>query len=692
MTVKLTVNDAVWDAAHGLIHVVTAAASPARASSIVSIDPKTGLVQASRSLGGEPNTIALSGDAQYVYAGLKKGGGIVRIHTANLTEDITIPVGTATTTVQQIRVSPMSPTTIAVIADNLDAAGLNNRPGVEIFDNAVLRPSILQGILELSPTSGLVVSASDLHWSADAMNLDATMNFTAEIARLNVSAGGLTVAEANPWPITAPGRINGTRTYLDDGRVLDFAGPVQQLGKFVDYDNPVWSRAELLANQKSFSVQNHMFNSPFGPAIDGMTWNAFDVNTFNLTDTITFKGLLNAMHGKLISWSTNGLAWADADGFIIASGSFAEAGGAEAQAAAPAMVASGSFEGTNGTVRYTVLNFGANDIAVDSCNHLYVATSGASNFRPNSVVTYDVQSGMVTNSAYAGSEPYILAASQDCSAVYATLFYSNSVARLSAPNLAVEAVLPLNGGTSALFPFALGRSISIAPGSSSTVAIARAQMQTQQCGDGDLGVAIFDGTRLRPAIYNPEQTGIKSLAWGGDANTVYGENSLAAFFALAVDSTGVTGATRLNPDFNSDEADTNIGRDLSFDPITRHLYRALGRGFDTVAGTAFGPLPLRLSAATDLCGTPLGAEASDPGTGKVFYVTYGSVSGPSGQLGIATFLGSTLTPIDQAVITETPIPTDYGVPRRVVRLLPDRLALVTSSGNVVILQGPMLLP
>ena len=691
MTVHLVVNEAVWDATHGLFHVVTAANSQTNASSIVSIDAKTGLIQATHSLTGEPKSIALSADAQYVYAGLAKGGGVVRVHTVGLASDISFSVGTATTTVSQIRVSPTAPTTIAVIADMLGPAD-GTSPGIELFDDAVLRPEILHGVVSLSSTSEVNVSASDLHWSADATMINATMNVVPEIATLAVTASGITVSTLEPWPMTAAGRINGTRIYLDDGRIIDFAGPVQLLGKFADYNNPIWARAELLANQKTFSAQDHLYDSQFGPAVDGMTWNAFDVNTFELIDTVTFKGLLNASHGKLIAWGANGLAWADADGFIIASGSFAQQGGGRTQTTAPAVVATGSFTGTNGAVKYTVLNFGANDVAVDSCNHLYVAMSATSAFRPNSVVAYDVPSGTVTSAGYAGSEPYFLAASDDCTAVYAALYYSNSIARLRVPSLVVETVLPLNGGPAPLFPFALGRSMAVAPGARNTIAIARAYMGTFSCGDGDLGVTVFDGAIERPSIYDPSIYGIKSIAWGSTTSTLYGEDSVQALYSLMVDSTGVAGATTLNPAIHPSGAYVNIGRDLYFDRVTNHLYDSFGRGFDTVAAAPFGPLALPTATSIDTCGTPLGGRTTDPTSGKVFYVTYDTASGPEGILSLATFDGKTLGLVDHAQLSETPIPVDYGAPVRVVRLLPDRLAVVTNTGNLVIVEGAMLSP
>lgn len=691
MTANVVANDMVWDATHGLIHVVTAATSPANPSSIVSLDPATGLVKAAYSLSGEPKSIALSADAKYVYAGLAKGGGAVRVHASGLAPDISIPVGTATSTVWQIRVSPTTPTTIAVIVDMLAPADGTN-PGVELFDNAVLRPTTLHGSVSVPPNS-LEVDTTDLHWSADAQTINATMsgNYGGGIATLTVDPGGITATGYEPWPISAVSRIYGTQFYLDDGRVMDFSGPVQQVGKFADYDNAIWARAELLANQKAFSAQNHISIDQYGnPVIDAMTWNAFDVKTFATVDTITFKGLVNAMHGKLISWGTSGLAWADPTGFIIASGSFTASGGAAAQAAAAKLVVSGSFTGTNGAVKYTVLDFGANDVAIDTCNHLYVATSANSDFRPNSVVAYDVPSGTVTGSAYAGSEPHFLATSDDCTAVYAALFYSNSIARLSAPSLAVEAVLPLNGGVNPVFPFMLGRSIAVAPGARNTLAIARAYMQTFACGNGDLGVTIFDDATERPTIYGLNNIyGIKSIAWGLTASTLYGEDQMQALYSLTVDSMGVTGATTLTSAIG-DQAEENIGRALYFDRMTSRLYTSLGWGFDTIAGASFGPLALPHPLGVDECGTPLVGVATDPTSGKVFYVDWYEISGPEAFWPVATLDEKTLTLVDSA--QSPPITLDYGAPIRAVRLPPDRLVFATNTGYVVIFEGPMLSP
>src|SRR5262249_29277632 len=159
----------------------------------------------------------LSADSQYVYAGMATGGGAVRVHTEGLAPDISIPVGTTTSTVRQIRVSPLSPTTIAVIVDMLAPTdGIN--AGIEIFDDAVLRPAILHGEADIPPSVFLAVSPSDLHWSADATTLNATMTEPPGVATVAVTAAGLTATDFEPWPISVPGRLNGTRIYSDDGQ------------------------------------------------------------------------------------------------------------------------------------------------------------------------------------------------------------------------------------------------------------------------------------------------------------------------------------------------------------------------------------------------------------------------------------------------------------------------------------------
>jgi hypothetical protein len=403
MTAHLIVNDAVWDATNGLIQVVTAANSPTIPDSIVSLDPKTGLVQAAHELSGESKAIAVSGNGQYVYAGLSNGGGVARVHAVGLTPDISFAVGSSTSTVSKISISPTSVTTIAVIVNHLDATD-GDHPGIELFDNAVLRPAILHGTMVLDPSNNLIVSANDLHWSADGTMIYATIDHG--IVDLAVAATGVSMAQFRFWPVSDAGRMSGTRLFLNDGRVFDLAESVQQPGRFVDYNNPSMARAELLQNHKTFSTQDHVSESTYGPGIDGMTVNAFDENTFALIDTITWKGMTTATSGRLFAWGTNGIAWADANGFIIASGTFAESNGGAAPATTPAVVATGSFTGTNGAVNFTVLDFGANDVAVDSCNHLYVATSGTSSLRPNSIIVFDPSSGTIAASGYAGSEPY----------------------------------------------------------------------------------------------------------------------------------------------------------------------------------------------------------------------------------------------------------------------------------------------
>jgi hypothetical protein len=242
--------------------------------------------------------------------------------------------------------------------------------------------------------------------------------------------------------------------------------------------------------------------------------------------------------------------------------------------------------------------------------------------------------------------------------------------------------------------FALGRSIAVAPGARNTLAVSKGYMQTFLCGDGDLGVAIFDDATQRPITYAPSNGvyGIKSIAWGPTGSTLYGEDFYQALYAITVDATGASSGLRLNPNWNPDQADVDIGRDLYFDRVTGHLLDSFGHVFDTASGTNIGPISIPGGSAANGCGTPLAGRTTDPTTGKVFFVTYEAESGPSGRLTVSTFNGATLALIDTAQILETPNPTDYGYPLRVVRLAPDRLAIATSVGYVIIFEGPMFSP
>jgi hypothetical protein len=93
-----------------------------------------------------------------------------------------------------------------------------------------------------------------------------------------------------------------------------------------------------------------------------------------------------------------------------------------------------------------------------------------------------------------------------------------------------------------------------------------------------------------------------------------------------------------------------------------------------------------------LCGGMTAAHVTDPVSGKVFYASYGDTNFSPWAMTVQTFAANGLTLQDRRVLSGRPIDVDFGfgAPRRVARVGPDGLAVVTAWKFLVLMRSPML--
>jgi hypothetical protein len=269
--------------------------------------------------------------------------------------------------------------------------------------------------------------------------------------------------------------------------------------------------------------------------------------------------------------------------------------------------------------------------------------------------------------------------------------------------MTVDAVLPLGIQSDGLMAALRARSISVAPGQPHTVAIAKGDMDQTLCGGSDDGIAIFDDLTKRPVDFGHGQSAsIKALQWGANPSILYGED-WNNVYALTVDATGANSPYALMP-YRNDNTIYDLGRDLYFDRNAGRLYNSFGNVYDTVSNTELPPIQLgdtrpvvnssadraynKLSAQAYGCGTPGVGRVSDRVTGKLFYVT----STVSSNLLIAAYDKTKLTLIDRAELGAVAYSPGFALPIRAVRPQAGVLAVVTESGQMLLLQGPLLAP
>jgi hypothetical protein len=671
-SVSVQAADLVWDPAHSQLLVVTEASSPLAPNSLLAVDPLTGTISQTAALSAAPSAIAISADDSYVYVGLA-GGVIQRFLAADLSPDITFSLGNGASAIGGIEVSPTSAHTIAVIASELggDTSGYYD---LAIFDDGVARPGVLTG-------SSLNNVAS---WSDDGSQIFAST--VGGLLTLAVTPQGVSMESTGPSDSDGnPTTVYGNTAYSLGGNVYSLSGPIRQLGTMPDHDAINVSRAESPALGKAFSAETHLTS---GSVQDGTIINAFDLNRFTYVDSMTFNGAAQVLPGKLITWGNDGLAMAGSE-LVIASGSFAAAGGTSLphSLTTPPNLTSG--RSADGSLSYQVVNTSALDVAADSCGHLFVATSASAPLYPSSILEMDPNSNTLTGAVVIPGEPYALAVSVDCSTLYAALDGSNAVTRVRVSDMSLSTEIPLGSASSGYF--LRGESVDVAPGFPDTVAVTEESLDDQfLCNGGYDGIAIFDGVTQRPVQYGEGQAyTIQSIAWGADSSVMYGED-YDGVYALSVDSTGASSPTLLFPYWAGDTGIYDLGRDLYFDRGSNRILNSVGDVYDVRTHTVLGRLklvdPVNLMNG---CGTPSVARVSDQTSGKVFFVTY-DVS--SSTIDVAAYDKTSLDLVGHETLAASGYAAGISWPLRVVRPSSDSLAVVTASGQLVLLQGPLLEP
>lgn len=657
----------VYDPVNGLIHSVTNATSSSYPQSVVSINPTSGQVVASAPMSAPPYAVAVSADGQYLYvASTVLGSPVQRFKVAGLVPDIVIPLA-SNVYVQGLSVSPASSTTVAITT----VASVTEATQLQIFDGSTPRPNSYQGV-SLGPV-----------WTADATGVVVAGS---GINTFSVDANGVTLTKTIPAGGSAGGRLYGNVFYDDSGNVIDLTGPIALLGQMADDAFQDTGRAENLSINKAFSIDFDSNDNAYLTSLHATQFYTIDSIRIPLSN-----GLSGTGGGNLISWGSDGLAWNEGGNLVIAHGSFAQSGGLLASLQSLPTIGAGN-SNQNPAVSYVIYDAHANDLATDTCGNLYAAISDGALFFANSVLTLDAMSGTVKASSYAASNPTVIAAADDCTAIYAGAGRSNSIAHLSSPALTPAAAIPLvqlPPPTGVVFSLPFAASIAVAPGNAGTIAVAM-NFHGGLCNSEDYGLGIFDGATRRSNVYTGTASGPKSVVWGKDASTLY-EEDWDGIKALSVNSLGPGQATLLVP-YASLEGDTDVydlHSNLYFDQVNSRILTGEGAIYDVLAAKSLPKLPVTPVINGNGCGL-YGAVSTDQHTGKVFFAEF-NTSGD--YITVLSFDSQTLEQIDQVKV---PIPAGLpgiGGPIRLVRVASaNAVALVTDLGYIVALQGPMFAP
>lgn len=632
---SLPANDLVWDGVHGFIYLSVPSAAGPGGNVIAAVDPVSGLVVATQFAGSEPDVLAISGDGQYLYAGIDGSASVARFQLPSLTPDITYALGADSFfgpyRALDLQVAPAAAHTTAVTRQVFDFSP-SAQGGVRIYDDATARPVATQGF------GGTGYLFDSLQWGADATQLVAANNEDTgfDYYTLAVDASGVKLVHDYPNTFNRFfARIHydagDQRVYSDDGHVITPANG-QPIGTFAASGPMVPDSA---ANTAYFAVSNQIV--------------AFDQSHFTPLSTTAYDNV-NATPRHLIRWGASGLAFSTSNGPVFLTGS----NGSTTQAPY------GQVPLGQATVTKVAIN--ANDIAWDAVHNLiYASLPSTASSMGNSVVAIDPLTGLVGASQFAGSEPDVLAVSDDGQYLYAGINGAASIQRFLLPALTPDILYAL-GSSSFSGPYH-ALDLVVAPGAPHTVAVSRAVYDSSPAAQG--GVEIFDDGVARPTRakgFGPDGGGgvlYDSLQWGSDATALYSANNEDSgfdFYALKVNGSGVQLDKSFGYIFPS-----YFGR-IHYDKATGIVYD--DDGYTAIPGTGMPP------------GVFLASGVMVPdGASNLAYFLGQSNSGSSSDYVIISFDMSRYTPVAGIVlhnITDTP--------SRLIRWGDHGLAFATASG------------
>lgn len=135
--ISLATRDLLYDPVRNTIYASVPSSASSNANSVVSINPATGQVQGPITSGGNPSSIALSGDGHYLYAGLDDNASVRRFDLQSQTQappEFSLGIGGfgRPNKAVEIEVLPGHPQSLAIALDD----GF-----VAIFDDGTQRPS-----------------------------------------------------------------------------------------------------------------------------------------------------------------------------------------------------------------------------------------------------------------------------------------------------------------------------------------------------------------------------------------------------------------------------------------------------------------------------------------------------------------------------------------------------------------------
>ena len=318
------------------------------------------------------------------------------------------------------------------------------------------------------------------------------------------------------------------------------------------------------------------------------------------------------------------------------------------------------------SVAYTpmVVSQASSGLVWDATNKLiYVSVPSLAASNGNTVTGIDPTTGRVQSTQFAGSEPDVLAISDDDQYLYVGVDGSSSVQRFALPGLVPDINYSL-GAISFLGP-TFAWDLQVAPGLPGTTAVSRGEFQSSPW-EAAGGLSIYDDGTERPTTAGG---GYDSLQWGSDS-VVYANNNESSnlnLYVVTVNSTGSVLSKNYPNEFS------NLYVKLHYDSDSKLIYTDDGYVINPANGKHVGVFQAG------------GLMVPDSGLNRAFFMGQTSFQAGTSNFTIAMFNLTTLAPIAEIVVSNV-----QGYPLNFIRWGANGLAFNDTAGYVYILSAPFV--
>jgi hypothetical protein len=324
---------------------------------------------------------------------------------------------------------------------------------------------------------------------------------------------------------------------------------------------------------------------------------------------------------------------------------------------------SGTVGGENG---YTIRPIAVSAVDLvwdDASGKIYLSSPSSAPANPDSIVALDPVAGEIGAAAFAGSDPTYSAVSDDGHFLYVSLEGSNSIRRMTLPDLAADIEIPM--GSYPEGPLYAGEILGI-PGLPHSIAVLRNASQNLTA---TYDLVVFDDATARPETANfVGRFATGSIQFGATPDVIYGGDGTISTFTLGAN--GVTlesfvdrGAGNSPARIRFDDGVLYTDRGLAIDPVSDQLL-----GTYAMQNGEFG---MAVVPASDL--------------NRVFFLVSTGFTYVVRSYDLATFEAIAEVPLYGAAF-----PANQQL--RMIRWGEAGLALPTGDGRVMLITGPFVKP